>query len=353
MITDVFVSGQDGYHTYRIPSIIVTTKGMVLAFCEGRKCGRSDAGDIALIVKRSSDGGETWGEALTVWDEGTSTCGNPCPVVDEETGVLWMLMTWNLGEDSEREIMGGTSRDTRRVFVSHSSDGGLSWAEPEEITDAVKKPEWSWFATGPGVGIQLRLGQRSGRLVIPCDSKVSGDPVGYYSHAIYSDDHGKTWQVGHVTGDGTNECQVIERIDGSLLLNMRRARGNDFPQCRAIATSMDAGVTWSPLSYDETLISQRCQGSMIRYRPSDASGDLVVLFSNPAHTSERVGMTVRLSEDDGRTWAASRVVFPGPSAYSCLAALPDGNVGCLFEGGEEHAYEKIMLARFGLDWLRA
>ena len=353
MITDVFVSGQDGYHTYRIPSIIVTTKGTVLAFCEGRKFSRSDAGDIALIVKQSSDGGATWSESQVVWDEGANTCGNPCPVVDEGTGVVWMLMTWNFGEDTERDIVGGTSTDTRRAFVAHSTDDGLTWAEPEEITDAVKKPEWSWFATGPGVGIQLRLGQHRGRLVIPCDTKVSGDAVAYYSHAIYSDDEGKTWHVGDLTPEGTNECQVIERVDGSLLLNMRRSRSNDFPQCRPTATSKDGGATWSPLSYDETLISQRCQGSMIRYRPADASGDPVVLFSNPAHTSERVGMTVRLSGDDGRTWAASRVVFPGPSAYSCLAALPDGNVGCLFEGGEEHAYEKIMLARFGLDWLRA
>jgi len=349
MITDVFVSGQDGYHTYRIPSILVTTKGTVLAFCEGRKLSRSDAGDIALIVKRSDDGGETWSEAQIVWDEGTSTCGNPCPVVDEATGVVWMAMTWNLGEDTERDIVGGTSKDTRRVFVTHSSDDGVTWAEPEDISDAVKKPEWSWVATGPGVGIQLRLGAHRGRLVIPCDSKISGDPVGYYSHAMYSDDHGKTWQVGDVTEDGTNECQVIERIDGSLLLNMRRSRLNGFPKCRAIATSADDGATWSPLSYDETLISSRCQGSMIRYRPPDALGEPLVLFSNPAHATERVAMTVRLSEDDGQSWPASRVVFPGPSAYSCLTVLPGGDVGCLFEGGQEQAYEKIMLARFSLE----
>ncbi len=84
--TPVFVSGEGGYHTYRIPSAIVTPKGSVLAFCEGRKGGRGDAGDIDMILKRSDDGGKTWGKTQVVWDDATNTCGNPCPVVDAKTG---------------------------------------------------------------------------------------------------------------------------------------------------------------------------------------------------------------------------------------------------------------------------
>jgi len=62
-------------------------------------------------------------------------------------------------------------------------------------------------------------------------------------------------------------------------------------------------------------------------------------------------MTVRLSYDEGKTWPVSRVLYPGPSAYSCLAVLPDGDIVCLYEAGQEHPYEKIVFARFGLDWL--
>ena len=148
--TDVFVSGTDGYHTYRIPSIIVTKKGTLLAFCEGRKKGRSDSGNIDLLLKRSEDGGKTWSRQQVVWDENTNTCGNPCPVVDRQTGTIYLLMTWNRGDDRESAIKKNTSRDTRRVRVSRSDDDGATWSKPAEITDTAKRPEWRWYATGPG-----------------------------------------------------------------------------------------------------------------------------------------------------------------------------------------------------------
>lgn len=145
----LFVSGTEGYDTYRIPSLIVTKNGTLLAFCEGRKKNRSDAGDIDLLVKRSMDGGRTWTPQMTLWDDGDNTCGNPCPVVDRDTGTIWLLMTWNLGTDREDEIVSGTSKDTRRVFITSSNDDGKTWKKPKEITDAVKRKEWTWYATGP------------------------------------------------------------------------------------------------------------------------------------------------------------------------------------------------------------
>lgn len=343
--TDVFVAGQDGYHTYRIPSLIVTAKGTVLALCEGRKGGRGDAGDIDLVLKRSTDGGKTWGPMQTVWDDAANTCGNPCPVVDASTGTVWLLVTWNLGADTEAAITAGTSKDTRRVFVTHSADDGATWAAPADVTAAAKRPEWSWYATGPGVGIQLGLGPHKGRLVIPCDHAATYPDHRFASHVIFSDDGGKTWTLGGVARPACNECQVIERADGSLLLNMRSYAGKG---CRAVATSADGGRTWSDVSHDAALIEPVCQASLIRYTPADAAGRSVVLFSNPASAKARVAMTVRASLDDGRTWAASKVIDPGPSAYSCLAVLPGGDVGCLYEGGSKNPYERITLARFPL-----
>ena len=179
----VFNAGRDGYHTYRIPSLLITKKGTLLAFCEGRKKGSGDAGDIDLLLKRSFDGGKTWTKTQVVWDDAESTCGNPCPVVDLRTGTMWLLLTHNLGRDTEKMIVDGTSQGTRTVWVMKSDDDGASWSKPIEITKDVKKSDWTWYATGPGIGIQLR----SGRLVVPCDNQVAGSKV-QQSHVIYSED---------------------------------------------------------------------------------------------------------------------------------------------------------------------
>lgn len=349
---DVFISGADGYHTYRIPSLLVTKKGTLLALCEGRKHSRSDSGDIDLLCKRSQDGGKTWSQQQVVWDDKANTCGNPCPVVDEQTGTIWLLMTWNRGDDNERQIKQGTGKDTRRVWVSRSDDDGLTWSVPVEITETTKQPAWRWYATGPGVGIQLQKGAWKGRLVIPCDHSVAGsaaNPTGYNSHVIISDDHGETWQLGGVIAPQVNECQVVELVDGTLMINMRNY--DRSKTTRAIATSADAGLTWSEVTHDRVLVEPICQASFIRYSWPGRNNKSRLLFSNPASTGKRVKMTVRLSYDEGKTWPVSKVLHPGPSAYSCLADLPDGDIACLYEMGKSHPYEKIVFARFGLKWL--
>jgi sialidase-1 len=338
--TPVFVAGENGYHTYRIPSLIVSPKGTLLAFCEGRKNGRDDAGDIDLLLRRSPDGGKTWQPAQVVWDDGDNTCGNPCPVVDRDTGTVWLLLTHNLGADTEAQIVNATSRGTRTVWVTKSSDDGATWARPVEITRDVKSPDWTWYATGPGVGIQLK----AGRLVIPCDNMVAGSKA-RQSHVIYSDDHGATWKRGGVAGPDCNECQVVERTDGSLMLNMRSYRKTHR---RLVAVSQDGGLTWSDPAEDPALVEPVCQASLLRY-PGDGAR---LLFANPAST-KRERMTVRLSPDDGKTWPAARLLHDGPSAYSCLAVLPDGDVACLYERGARNPSETITFARFTLSWLAA
>jgi len=335
---DVFVSGQEGYHTFRIPAVIVTAKGTVLAFCEGRRDSSSDTGDIDLVLKRSFDGGKTWGPLQLVAEDGPNTVGNPCPVIDRGTGTIWLPLTHNLGEDQESRIIEQTSKGTRRVWLTKSDDDGATWATPIDITDQAKQPDWTWYATGPGVGIRLR----NGRLVIPCDYMVAVTKE-FRTNVIYSDDQGATWQIGGSVGPGVNECQVVELTDGSLLLNMRNYDRTDANR-RAIARSTDGGLTWSELTYDPALIEPICQASFLRYDGTR------VLFSNPA-TTKRERMTVRLSADEGQTWPTECVLHAGPAAYSCLTVLPDGLICCLYECGEAHAYERIRFARLGIEAL--
>jgi sialidase-1 len=333
----VYVAGHDGYHTYRIPALITTKKGTLLAFCEGRRKGRSDAGDIDLLLKRSLDGGKSWSKTQIVWDDGENTCGNPCPVVDARTGTIWLLMTHNLGSDTEAMIQSGKSKGSRTVWLTHSADDGATWAKPVEITRDAKKPDWTWYATGPGVGIQTT----TGRLAIPCDH-VAGSKE-HESHVIFSDDGGVTWKLGGSIGPRCNESQVVERADGTLLLNARSHRAHNR---RFVSVSKDGGQTWTAPTEHAALVEPVCQASLVRY-PGTPSRPL---FSNPAST-KRETMTVRLSPDDGRSWPMARVLHDGPAAYSCLTSLHDGTIGCLYERGDRTPYETITFARFPLGWL--
>jgi sialidase-1 len=341
---DVFVAGQDGYHTFRIPSLLATPRGTLLAFCEGRKQGRGDSGDIDLVMRSSSDSGATWGPLVVVAEDGANTVGNPCPVVDRATGTIWLALTRNLGGDSQRAILAGTSRGTRSAWLSRSTDDGRTWSQLVDITARVKAPDWTWYATGPGVGIQLR----SGRLVVPCDHYLAGSRAAG-AHVIYSDDHGATWSRSAALAGGVNECQVAELADGTLVLNMRNQppRGSEG---RAIATSSDGGQTWSQPWRDAALIEPACQASLIGFSDESTPGRVSLLFSNPAGTT-RAALTVRRSDDGGKTWPRSCLLHGGPSAYSCLMILPDGRVGCLYERGAMNPYERITLARFSLSWL--
>ncbi len=347
--TDLYVSGSEGYHTYRIPALLVSKKDTVLAFCEGRKTGRSDTGDIDMLVRRSEDGGKTWSKQEVIWDDAANVCGNPCPVLDEETGTIWLLMTWNLGTDRESEIIAQTSADTRRIYATSSRDDGLTWETPKEITSSVKEPGWTWYATGPCTGIQIQEGKYKGRLIIPCDHIEAGTKK-YYSHVIYSDDHGESWELGGRTPvDQVNECQAVELADGSIMLNMRNY--DRSKHTRAVSISHDGGITWGPLNRDPELIEPICQGSIIRYTHGANADKNRFLFSNPASKTDRVRMTVRLSYDEGKAWAASKLLHEGPSAYSDLAVLPQGEIACFYERGETHPYEKITLAILDLSSL--
>jgi sialidase-1 len=346
--TNVFAANENGYHTYRIPSLVATPRGTLLAFAEGRKNNAGDAGNVDVVVRRSLDRGNTWSDAQTVWDDGANTCGNPCAVADRDTGLIWLLLTWNHAADNESKIISRQSKDTRRVFVASSADDGLTWSAPIEITADVKSPDWTWYATGPGDGIQVENGPHKGRLVIPCDHIEAGTKR-YYSHVIYSDDRGRTWKLGGSTPqDQVNECAVVELAGGQLLLNMRNY--DRTQKTRQQAISLDGGLSWTQQRHVPELVEPVCQASMRRlsWPASDRKG--VILFANPA-SAKRERMTVRASFDDGRTWPVSHLLDPRPSAYSCMAVLPDSSIGILYETGVASPYENIVFSRFNRDWL--
>jgi sialidase-1 len=342
--TDVYAAGENGYSTFRIPSVIGTARGTLLAFAEGRRDGAGDAGDIDLVLKRSADGGVTWSPLRVVGDNGPNTFGNPCPVVDRTTGTIRLLTTQNRGTDREKDIIAGTTQAGRSVSVLHSADEGVTWSAPADITTSVKRSDWTWYATGPGVGIQTR----SGRLVIPANHALAGSAV-HHSHVVYSDDGGRRWQIGGSADAGTNESQVVELADGRLMLNMRNhpPKAENF---RMIATSDDGGRTWSAAKPDAALIEPPAQASLLRLTTAADGGRNRLLFSNPAST-RRERMTVRMSEDDGASWPVSRNVHEGPAAYSSLVVLSDRSIGLLFERGDRSPYETITFVRFPIEWL--
>jgi sialidase-1 len=193
--------------------------------------------------------------------------------------------------------------------------------------------------------------QGSGRtdLLFPSVAPYEGNPSGYNSHVIISDDHGNSWRIGGVIQPQVNECQVVELADGLLMINMRNY--NRTVSTRAIAISKDGGDSWSKVTYDPVLVEPICQASFLRYTITPEGDRNRLLFSDPACTDKRRDMTVRLSYDEGRSWPISKVLYAGPSAYCCLAVLPDADIGCLYEAGEKHTYEKIVFARFSLEWL--
>lgn len=340
----LFKKGDWGYHTFRIPALIQTKSGAILVFAEGRRNSSGDTGDIDLVMRRSDDMGRTWSDMDVIWDDGGNVCGNPVPIVDSKTGRIVLVMTWNKGNDVEKDIHDRKSEDTRRVFVMHSDDDGYTWTTPSEITSSTKDPEWTWYATGPCHGIQLQKGPDKGRMIVPCNHGLfrDGKAVGTVSHIIYSDDIGQTWKIGAVASLG-NESTVVELKNGDVMLNMRDWKNTavertDFE--RHCAISHDSGESFETPYPRSGLIEPRCNASIVNYtRKGKLTGTL--LFSNPDHKTERVNMTVKISRDDGKTWMPVYRLPAKKAAYSDLLVMSDGNVAIFYENGEKHRYDQI------------
>ncbi|MFH1568942.1 MAG: exo-alpha-sialidase [Gemmatimonadota bacterium] len=335
---DLFIAGLDDVNIYRIPALLATAGGTLLAFCEARE--RDDCDPLDLVLKRSirSDknlqgvNAECWPDdrkwlpmQVVVPGRGDAPV-NPCPVLDRTTGTVWLCC---------RMAVGGLARNLETVsgplLMLSSADEGATWSAPVAIDAQV-----GYFLPGPGVGVQLR----SGRLVIP----------GYDEHSakvIYSDDHGHSWKAGQAARHPANESQAVELADGTLALNMRIE-----PGCRYVALSRDGGQTWCEEHREEALPDPACMASIGRYSWAGSDGGRSrLLFANPALPASRTQLVVKLSYDEGKTWPVARTITPGPAAYSCLAGLDDGTIGLLYETGDQHPYERIRFARFSLEWL--
>jgi len=339
--TDVFFGGEFGYKEFRIPALIVTNSGGLLAFTEAGITG-ADAGNRDILLRRSSDGGRTWSGTQLILDHDTDRCGSPAVIVDRKTGRIHLLAgvahTW--------------------VFHFASDDDGVTWSRQPDVTETYEafKSRWPWnrMDTGPGKGIELVRGKYKGRFIMPMWLGI--DDKQYRAGVIYSDDRGETWKPGGLIREqnlNTNENSIYEGVDGTLWMNVRG--GDSRPAVerepyRMMAKSSDGGITWSKIHRNKSLVTPRCLGSTLRYswREEDRNR---VLFSNPADKQQRINMTVRLSYDDGKTWPVAKQIFEGPSAYSSLARLPDGSIGLLYERGDRHKYEKMTFARFTLEWL--
>lgn len=359
--SDILIGGEKGYACYRIPAVITSTNGTILAFCEGRKDSASDSGQIDILVMRSDDNGRSFSDYSVVATQRRSTCGNPSPVIDKSTGTILLLFTKNRAKDDERAICEGKGK--RSVWITRSSDDGQTWSDPQEITDQVKESDWSWYATGPVHGVQLQ----NDRIIIPCNHVVKkfgdADNDPHHSHIIYSDDRGKTWKIGGSADSGTNESTILEAFDGKIYLNSRNhPRSPKTGNFRAVSWSTDYGMSFSPTVHDAYLPEHGCQGSVIRLTSVNTEGTNRVLFCNPAPSAplpntppstsiERKNLTVRLSYDECRSWPISRTVNSSFSGYSDLCIAGDGAICCFYERGEESPYEKLTLARFNLDWL--
>ncbi|MER8221108.1 sialidase family protein [Streptomyces sp. NPDC094143] len=353
-----YVSGEGGYATYRIPATVTTRAGTVLAFAEGRRGGAGDTGDIDVVLRRSADGGCTWGPLTVVAAGDGDTRGNPAPVVDPRSGAVVLLTSYNSGDVTEAQIMRGevTPEQSRRVFVQRSRDDGRRFTEPREITAQVKHPSWRWYATGPGHALALTHGPYAGRLIVPANHSASPPPGSpdtgrepryYGAHALLSDDGGRTWRPGFVDDsyDGTanaNESTATQLPDGSVYFNARDQHGTGAGH-RLDSRSSDGGASLDrPYTVQPTLNDVPVvQGSVLQ--PAGRHGPL--LFSGPSVPTARRAMAVWRSTDGGATFTRALTLSPHPAAYSDLVPLGRKAVGILYETGVRGTYETIEFRR--------
>lgn len=372
---DLFAANQDGYKLYRIPGVVTTHRGVVLAYCEARKSDRGDWGQIDILLRRSTDGGKTWGPRSTLANvpgpksknpvalaqklatPGEVTYNNPVAIPDSNGAVHFLFCL-----------------EYARCFYLRSDDDGATFTPPVEITASFDafRPEYDWkvLATGPGHGIQLR----NGRLLVPVWLSLG---TGGHAHrpsvtsVIYSDDHGRTWQRGAIAGPNTgdwsipNETCAVQLAYGRVLLNMRsESKANR----RLLTTSPDGATGWSRPQFHEQLLEPICMAGMVRLSESPASDRNRLLFSNPHNLSrsdgkeapgkgrDRKNVSVKLSYDEAVTWPVNKTIEPGFSGYSDLAVAGDGTILLFYERGSTDGKDiyrtgLLTVARFNLEWL--
>ncbi|MDB6040067.1 MAG: hypothetical protein JWM99_3908 [Verrucomicrobiales bacterium] len=347
-LIDLFMGGTEGFSAFRIPALVTTSQGTLLAFAEGR-ASLHDHAENKIVLKRSDDGGKTWGPLHIIAEDGSNALNNPTAVaLRKPNRVILIYQRYPKGFDEHNAEPGVDGPHVCRTFKIFSDNNGLKWSPPVEITAQVKRPtEVTSTASGPGRGIVLTRGKHRGRILIPFNQ----GPYGRWKvYAVFSDDGGESWHYGETAPEGSagfaNEVQFVERSNGDVMLNARNERGDKY---RKTSVSTDCGETWSPTQLDKTLIEPGCQAGLLQLEYGSAYPGDFFIFCNPASQTQRTNGTIRLSFDQGETWPIAKVLYPGSFSYSCLTPISGNVVGCLFE---RDGMKKISFARFSVEWIR-
>ncbi len=342
--------GDEGSKAYRIPGLATTPKGTLLAVFDIRHDGGGDLpANIDVGLMRSIDDGETWSAMQPILDfdktEANSRgngVGDPTILVDRQTGTVWVAALWSKGNRGWNGSGPGLTPDETGQFVlTKSSDDGVTWSPPINITKQVKAPQWRLCFNGPGAGIQTT----DGTLVVPAQFRDADGTA--HSCFVFSRDHGDSWTISPAAIPGpkpTSESQIAELADGSLLLSMRdESRSGKRVWARWTWNKADDAREHGYGRWSEpwfTVPDPTCMASLLRH----PHGEL--LFSNPNSATQRVALTIRSSTDNGHTWSDGRLLDPRGCMYSCLTVLKDGRIGIVYE-----VAGTLTFARFPLEWL--
>ncbi len=351
----VFQNGEDGYNCYRIPAIVRSPSGLLLAFAEGRVHDCDDFGNIAIVMKTSSDSGTTWGGLKVVARYNQLQAGNAAPVFDLLDPAFpggRLFLFYNTGTTREHAVREG--KGIREVWYTTSTDEGATWSAPVNITLSVNKPnmpefnplysnpeDWRTYANTPGHALQLA----SGRILIPANHSA-GPPLEHFreyrAHAYFSDDHGKTWQLSpDVDYPSGNECMAAELPGNRVLMSIRNQSGDE--RHRLLALSKDGGETWDSVWFAQDLPDPVCQGSILNY--INNKGEHLLLHANPDSEAERCCLTVKVSRDEGGHWEKWLEIYRGSAAYCDLVQVDESSGGVLYEKDD---YVRISFTRFPL-----
>ncbi len=319
---DLFIGGHDNVFEYRIPSLITSNKGTLLAVCDARVDKRGDApNNIDLVMKKSHDGGKTWSAVKVIRDyPGNEAAADPSLIVDKETGTIWLAYDYAVPDPQ------GDHGRILRIQLMKSDDDGETWSSPVDLSYLEKGKDF-WLQNGPGRGLYS-----DGVIIFPMYTVYRGGKV-QKTVLVYSNDNGKTWALSNEVGEYNVEPQAANISGNRIMVNMRKPYGYGY---RQIAVTGDMGDTWQDLRTDSTLIESGCHASFINYNFDNKS---LLLFSNPADSKERKNMVVKISNDEGKGWQKEIHIYSGSAAYSCMTQLPNGNVGLLYEADK---YNKLV-----------
>lgn len=354
-----YTAGEGGYASYRIPAVVTTGDGTILAFAEGRRNSTADSGDIETVLRRSTDGGCTWSTTQVVSSVKGQNRNNPAPVFDPATGQVILLTLGRPIDVTEVQIRSGSvpKTDSMRIYRQTSDDDGKTFSDPVEITDQIKQLDWRWYAVGPGHGTVLTHGAHKGRIVFGANHSITppagsdANPVDdtfLAAHSIYSDDNGQSWKIGYVQDntDGVvngNESSAAELPDGDVVFNVRNQNGSAKSH-RAGGTSTDGGASLpAPLAPIDSLAQLPVVEASLLQPTAPAGAPL--LLSGPSDPNKRIGMTIYSSTDGGATWKVAKSISDAPAAYSDLVQVDDDAIGLLYETGTKTENDTVTFLR--------